>query len=364
MKRRSKQVIALTGVIVLGGGATAFALTGKGAAEEAAASVEVTRGDLVDKALAVGTIEPEVQISVKSKVSGVVRRIFAEEGTFVRAGDPLFEIRPDPTPLELVETRRQLELRGIELQNTRQEMERRQALQQRGLISEQELQSVQRQYDEAVLQQRMARERLQLLEEGRIRGSAGVESVVRSPIDGYVLEKMVQVGDPVVPLSTYQEGTVLMTMADMNRLVFRGTVDEIDVGRLHEGMPVQIKIGALPDAKIEGNVTRIALKARRQDNATTFPVEIALTERGDAVLRAGLSANAEVIIQKRERVLVVPERTVTFEAGKASVEVERTDGTSERRVIETGLSDAIQLEVVSGLQEGERVLERPVKRIG
>jgi HlyD family secretion protein len=362
MKRSRKIWIALAGVLVLGSG-VAYATSEREPGAGPAESVAVTRGDLVDRALAVGTIEPEVQVSVKSKVSGVVRRIFAEEGTYVRAGDPLFEVRPDPTPLELVEARRQLELRGIELQNLRQEIERRQALQQRGLISEQEYQAAQRQYDEAVLQQRMARERLQLLEEGRIRGSGGVESVVRSPIDGYVLEKMVQVGDPVVPLSTYQEGTVLMTMADMGRLVFRGSIDEIDVGRLAPGMAVQVRIGALPDARVEGTLTRISLKARKQDNATSFPVEVALLPAEGVTLRAGLSANAEVVIRRRDGVLVIPERTVTFSSDSAWVEVEGPAGVAERRAVKTGLSDAILVEVVSGLREGERVLERPVKKV-
>lgn len=362
MKQSRKIWLALAGVLVLGSGA-AYAASKRDPAAEPVAGVAVKRGDLVDMALAVGTIEPEVQISVKSKVSGVVRRIFAEEGTYVRAGDPLFEVRPDPTPLELVEARRQLELRGIELRNLRQEIERRQALQQRGLISEQEYQTAQRQYDEAVLQQRMARERLQLLEEGSIRGSAGVESVVRSPIDGYVLEKMVQVGDPVVPLSTYQEGTVLMTMADMGRLVFRGSIDEIDVGRLAPGMPVQIRVGALPDARIEGTLTRISLKATKQDNATSFPLEVALLPAEGVTLRAGLSANAEVVIRRRDGVLVIPERTVTFSGDTAWVEVQTAAGTPERRAVQTGLSDAILVEVVSGLREGDTVLEKPTKQV-
>jgi HlyD family secretion protein len=207
----------------------------------------------------------------------------------------------------------------------------------------------------------MANEKLQLLESGR---SAGVESMVRAPISGSILEKMVEQGDPVVPLTTNQEGTVLMTMADMTRLLFKGTVDEIDVGRLHEGMPVSIKIGALPDAKITGHVSRISLKAKKEESATTFPVEIALDRAADVTLRAGLSANAEVIIRDRKAVLTIPERVVTFEKDStASVMVQKADGTAEKRTIKTGLSDAIQVEVLSGLKEGEVVQEKPVKEV-
>jgi len=364
MKRRTKTILATLGLAALTGAGAYAATSTKKSADGEVKTVDVVRGTLVDKALAVGTIVPEVEISVKSKVSGVVRHIFADEGTFVKAGDPLFEIRPDPTPVELVEARRQVELRGIELQNARQEAERRRQLLSRGLVSEQEAQEAERRHDEAVLQQRMAREKLQLLEQGRIQGSAGVESVVRSPISGFVLEKMVEVGDPVVPLSTYQEGTVLMSMADMGRLIFRGTVDEIDVGRLKEGMEVTIKVGALPDARIVGTVTRISLKAKKEQNATSFPVEIALRETEGALLRAGLSANAEIIIRKSENVLQIPERTVTFSGDTAWVSVQKADGTAEKRVIKTGLSDAIQVEVMSGLKEGEKVVEKPTKKVG
>src|SRR5690606_12361502 len=160
---------------------------------------------------------------VKSKVSGVVQRRFADVGDFVRAGDPLLEIRPDPTPLELVEARRQLELRQIDLENLRRELERQRALKERGLLSDQEFDTTRRNFAEAEVQLQIARERLALLEQGKVTiADTRIESVVKSPIDGFILEKMVEIGDPVVPLSSYQEGTVLMTMADMSDLIFRG----------------------------------------------------------------------------------------------------------------------------------------------
>src|SRR5690606_32502446 len=150
----------------------------------------------------------------------------------------------------------------------------------------------------AALQLRMAREKLQHLAEGGIQGSGGVESAVRAPTSGDVLERTVETSEQVLPRTSYQEGTEMMTMADLGKLVFRGTVDEIDVGRLAEGMPVEIRIGALPGAKVTGRVLRISLKARKEESATTFPVEIALDPVEEVTLRAGLSANADVIIQQ------------------------------------------------------------------
>ena len=365
MKRRTKVILA-TAVLVLSTGAVIAAKSARTGKDDGPASAKVARGDVVEKALAVGTIEPEVAISVKSKVGGVVRQMLVQPGTFVRAGSPLMEIRPNPTPVELVDARRQLQLRQIDLDNARREMERQKALTDRELAPVQALETAKRSADEAELQVRMAREKLQLLESGSIQGSAGaagVESLVRSPIDGFVLEKMVEQGDPVTPLSTYQEGTVLMRMADMGHLIFRGSVDEIDVGKLHEGMPVEIKIGALPDARIQGTVRRISLQAKKEENATTFPVEISLAQTAGVTLRAGLSANAEIIVRRRDHVLTLPERVVTFSGDTATVEVAGRDGARVKRRIQTGLSDAVTVEVQSGLREGEAVLEKPVKKI-
>jgi HlyD family secretion protein len=363
MARKSKFIMGSAVLILLGGGATA-AVRANGGSEEGARSVHVQRGTIVAKALAVGTIQPETQISVKSKVSGVVKRSFVEEGDYVEAGAPLLEIRPDPTPLELVEARRAVQLREIESTNLRRELERAASLRERELVSQQDLDTSESRYREAALQLVTARERLELLETGRVTGSAGgVESVVRAPITGYILEKMVEVGDPVVPLSTYQEGTVLFTMADMGRLVFRGTVDEIDVGRLSEGLPVSITIGALPGTAVPGELSRISLKARVDGSATIFPVEIILASLAEVRLRAGFSANADIIMDERIDVLVVPERVVTFEGDSAWVEVPGPGGTRERRPVRTGLSDAIHVEIISGLAEGDVVLEKPLRTV-
>ncbi len=294
----------------------------------------------------------------------MVRRLQAEEGDFIRAGEPLLEVKPNPTPLELSEARRLLELRQIELDNLLRDLDRQRALSQQGLVSDRELQLTEQRYAEQQVQLQMARERLALLEEGKLQiADDNIETVIRSPIDGFILEKMVDIGDPVVPLSTYQEGTVLMTMAEMSSLVFRGTVDEIDVGRLGQGLPVEIKIGALPDAKVEGVLSRISLKARTEDNSTVFPVEITLTETHGTNLRAGYSANADVIIARRDSVLMIPERLVTFSGDTARVTVLLPDGSTEERIIETGLSDAINLEVIAGLRDDEQLVEPPPREI-
>lgn len=376
MKRSTR--IALGSVALVAITATTVALVTSGNGEDAdqLPTVEVTRGDIVDKALAVGTITPRVEVSVKSQVPGVLKHLYADVGDYVEAGSPLMEIQPNPTPRELVDAQRQIELRQMDVDNLRLIYERQKALREKGVIAESEFELATRNYEQADLQVRMAREQLALLKDGKVATDKGaIETVVRAPVSGFIIDKMTEIGDPIVPLTSYQEGTVLMTMADMNDLIFKGTVDEIDVGRLKEGMPVEIKVGALPDAEVSGVLSKIWLKATKEENSTVFPVEIEITEatRIDpaqpeaapvpVVLRAGYSSNADVIIDKREDVLMIPERVVEFAGDTAHVKVVTAVGKVEDRIVTTGLSDAINIEVIAGVEEGSVIQEKPVKVI-
>jgi len=362
MKTRTKVGTGLVGLVVVAGVAAVSLRGGNG--DEGPATVEVTRGSIVQKALAIGNIEPDIEIGIKSQVAGVVRELFVEDGDYVTAGARLLEVKPNPTPIELAEAKRQVELRQIELENMERDLERKRELRGRDFITQEELELAEREFERSRIQVQMATERVALLETGKVRiADRDIEGVIRSPIDGFVLETRVETGDPVVPLSAFQEGTVLITMAEMNNLIFRGTVDEIDVGKLHEGMPADVKVGALPDAAVRGEVYLISLKARSEDNSTVFPIEVRLTEVGDAVLRAGYSANVDIIIDRRDDVLVIPERLVRTEDDVSRVTVLLPDGETEEREIETGLSDALSIEVVSGLQEGDLVVEPPPREI-
>ncbi len=331
--------------------------------ENALPTIKVQRADLVDKALAIGTIEPENEISIKSKVSGVVERIFIDIGSQVKSGERLIEIRPDPTPLELADAKRQVELQQVEMENLRKERVRQESLIEKDLISIREFEDFERRYQGAELQLNIANEKLALIESGKVTiGDTEIETIIKAPISGFLLSKYVEVGDPVTPLTSYQEGTVLMRIANMDNLIFRGTVDEIDVGRLEVGMEVDVTIGALPDKKVGGVLQMISLKAEKRDNATVFPIEILVNRTEDVTLRAGYSANADIIIEKRDSVLVIPERIITFRNDSAFVKV-ALPGNEEERYIETGLSDAINIQVLAGLAEGDSINEKPIKEI-
>lgn len=356
----------MTVLLVIGAGAFyAYQKSTNGESDQEQPFVLADRGTVVEKALAVGKIEPENEIEVKSKISGVVSKIFAEPGTYVKRGDPLIEVSPDPTPLELAEAKRNLERTEIEMRNLLRELNRLETLLAGNLVSQQEFDQAEQRYNDVVVRTQINSERLELLEHGSVTvGDTVIESIIRSPIDGFILEKMVDIGEPVVPLTSYQAGTALMSLAGMDRLLFKGTVDEIDVGKLEEGMSAEIKIGALQGSIIRGVVTRISLKATQQDNATVFPIEIIITDTAGAVLRAGYSANADIIIERMEDTITLPERVITMREGRAFVEV--SNGTQEGRMekeIELGLSDAITVAVVDGLEEGEKVYERPLRSL-
>jgi len=361
-----KGLIATGVIVIVGGAAAALYSKAKSNGDSAFKTVSVVRGSVTEKALAIGAIQPEREIAVKSKISGIVKTSFREVGDAVRPGDPLFEILPDPTPMELTEARREAEIARNVFDQARKKHERSRALQEEGILAAQDWDQAEKDVQDARIRLELADERLALIEKGRVKTTRmSVESVIRAPIAGTVLELLVHEGDPVVPLTSYQAGTALTNLADMSTLIFKGTVDEIDVGKLREGMPARIKIGAIPEAKVEGKIDKIAPKSKTAEGATLFDIEIRLQPAEDVVLRAGYSANAEIAVREKDDVLLVPERLVTFADGKASVEVPgaKVKDPPVKKDIEFGLSDGMNLEVVAGLDENALVVERPPKKI-
>lgn len=363
-KGRKLVVWLVVAAVVVAGALGVAAMKKKGSAKAGVSTVKVERGNVVEKALAVGSIVPRNEISVKAKISGVVRKMYREPGQHVKAGESLLEIQPDPTPLELADARRRVDMDEIAFKNLEKTIDRTRGLLGKGLVSDREFEEVEKNFDQAKLQLNMSRERLQLIEKGSVNiAGSTIDAVVKSPITGFILEKNVNLGDPVVPLTSYQEGTVLMTLADMDSLIFKGTVDEIDVGKLSIGMPVDIKVGALPNASIPGKLMKISLKAKEENNTRMFPVEIAIVDTKAALLRAGYSANADIIIRQVDSVLTIPERVVYTAGDSVYVELPGEKGARRKAIITTGLSDAVKIEVKSGLTEGQEILEKPEKKI-
>jgi HlyD family secretion protein len=328
--------------------------------------VEVVNGSIVEKAVAVGQIQPRQKFQVKSKISGIVRRALVQVGDTVNAGDPLFEIAPDPTPLEVTEVDRRVESAEASFRRAEGDYNRAQELARTGVMPKSDTEAKRESYELARVALMKAQQDRELTRRGRLT-AGGTESIIRAPAAGTVLTRAVNPGDPIVPLTSYQPGTEMATVADMRDLIFKGTVDEIDVGKLSVGMPARIKVGALPTDVVTGKVSRIAPQAQQKEGATLFDVEIELDPGNKITLRAGYSANADVIIREKKDVLTIPERLVTFEDGgkKATVEVAGADPKAQPKKVEikTGISDGLNVEIVSGLSKGQKVVERPPKEI-
>ncbi len=359
-----KKIFLTVFTLVILGGVLFFAIDGSAKKDDAFKTVPVERGEIVDKALAVGKIDPKLEISVKSKIGGIVKKIYVDIGEKVKVGDPLFDIGPDPTPIEFAEAKRDVEIKQVAFDNASREFDRVKSLREKNLVSPQDFDSKQAQFDQASLVLQLAQEKLSLIDSGKSTvADREVSNIIRSPISGTVLSRLVEEGDPVVPLTSYQAGTDMMTLAKMDDLVFKGNVDEIDVGKLHEGMPAEIEIGAISGQKFGGKLTKISPKAHKEEGSTLFEVEITIDSSGSQFLRAGYSANADIVITKKENILLIPERLIKTKDSASYVEIQDTNKVVSTRDIQTGLSDGIKIEITDGLKEGELVVERPPKEI-
>lgn len=367
MRKLFKTLFLLALLVAVAAGLYAWARSGKGD-DDAFKLVAAEKGSITEKAIAVGQIQPRQKFQVKSKISGIVRRCTVEVGDRVRPGDPLFEIAPDPTPQELTTVDRGLESARASYARANSEYERAKELSRAGFIPTSDLDAKREAFELAQIALTKAGQDRELTRRGRV-SSPGVhmESIIRSPAAGTILTRIVNPGDPVVPLTSFQPGTEMATIADMSDLVFKGTVDEIDVGKLTAGMPARIKVGALPTDVVTGKVSRIAPQAQQKEGATLFDVEIELQGNEKLVLRAGYSANADLIIREKKDVWTLPERVVIFEDGgkKAFVELPGAKPKDEPKKVEVklGISDGLNVELVSGLAPAAKVVERPPKKI-
>ncbi len=334
-----------------------WAFTRSAAAGGETALLRASRGTVVKKAVAAGQVEPERETQVNTQLAGFVRKLHTTLGKKVEAGAPLAEVWPALTEQDLLRAERGL------LQAREGEEAAREFVQGSHVLSYvtrwlQGGANVDRMQRQAERGRKAAEEQLALLREGKVQiDGRVVDFVVRAPVGGHVLQ-LVREGDPVTPASNYGVGTVLAVLGDLDRPVFRGTVDEIDVARLRQGMPARITLGAVPNVVLSGTVQEIGLRARRQDNAAVFDVRVVVSTQEGVMLRAGYSAVAEFELARAENVLVLPERCVSFFGDEARVNVRAQDGTNQVRRVELGLSDGLTVEIRAGLTEGEQIVDR------
>ncbi len=316
---------------------------------------------IIKKAVATGSVVPRQEVEIKPRVSGIVEQIAVEEGQIVKTGDLIARIRLVPDMVSLNNARNRLARAEITMESARKDYERNQALQAGELLSQASFQQFELAYESAQAELDAARDNLDLIEKGVSRGGGSTSNtLVRSTIPGMVLEVPVEVGHSVIETNTFNAGTTIATVADMDDMIFEGRVDESEVGKLEPGMTLLLTIGAIEDRRLEATLEHIAPKGVEEEGAIQFQIRAALRQQSGVFVRANYSANADIVLDRRDDVLAINESLLQFEGDKPFVEVEVAPQQFERRDVEVGLSDGIQIEVVSGLGESDKIKGPPV----
>lgn len=305
--------------------------------------------DIVRKTVAAGAIVPRREVSIKPRVSGIIQRLHVVPGQFVRAGDRVAEIKIVPNVVNVNAAESRLEAAQINLKNREVERSRLLELQRQQLVSEADSTRGQLELDLARQELGAARNNLQLIKEGAIAGSGKVSNLVTSTVEGMVIEVPVKEGGSVIETNNFNEGTTIASIADMQDMIFQGFVDESEVGKLKERMPVSITIGALVGQAFQGTLEYIAPKGTNREGTIEFEVRAALQLLSGTFVRANYSANADIILERRDGVLAINERLLQFESGKPFVEIQNAAHGYDKRPVELGLSDGIAVEISSGL---------------
>lgn len=365
-----RKVLIIVGIVIVAIVVIIFVMKGRKATIEDVRTAEVAIGQVTKAVVATGEIKPLSEAEVKSKIGGVVRRFYVEEGDAVKKGQKLAEIIPTATPEQLVYARERVETAKLTLEQAERKLARAEELAQKNLVTVESIEDAETQLSIAAARYDAALAELKVLEQGAATGrssgrgykgsqTAGAleDMIILSPVAGIVLSRDVDEGSSVIAMSSAYGGTSLMTLANVSKMHFEGYVDESDVAKIHEGMPTKIFVDALPETTFTGSLTKISPQGEKQEGVVNFRVEAEINEE-TSLLRTGMSADVQLVLDERSDVLTVPEGAMIYEGDSTFVEVvdETAEGGKRKLYVEAGLSDGIKTEVVDGLEEGEKVL--------
>ena len=312
--------------------------------------------DISRNTVVTGKIVPRDEISIKPQISGIITEILKEAGEQVKEGDIIAKVKVIPEMGSLSSAQSRLRLAGINLEQARTNLEREQALFEKNLVSAEEYDQVRQAYNQAKEERDAAQESLEVIRDGVSKSNASSSStLIRSTINGLILDVPVKVGNSVILSNTFNDGTTIATVADMRDLIFDGNIDETEVGKLSEGMPVRITVGALEGFVFDAVLEYIAPKAVEEGGAKRFEIKASVSIPEGQTVRSGYSANAEIVLQKAEQVISIPESAVEFKNDSTFVYILGDDGSYSRKAITTGISDGINIEVKEGLTTADKV---------
>lgn len=318
------------------------------------------RMDIRKTTVITGKIEPRNEVNVKPQISGIITEILKEAGETVQEGEVIAKVKVIPDMGSLSAAQSRLRLAEINRKQAQTDYDREKTLFDKGLVAADEYDKIAQALRQAREEVDAAQDNLEVVRDGVSKSNASASStLIRSTITGLILDIPVKVGNSVILANTFNDGTTIATVANMNDLIFRGNIDETEVGRLSTGMTMKITIGALQDLKFDARLEYIAPKATDQNGANQFEIKAAVNLPSNATnIRSGYSANAEIVLAEAKNVLAVQESAIEFDGDDTYVYVIKGEGdkqTYERRKVQTGISDGINIEIRSGVKPNERI---------
>jgi HlyD family secretion protein len=306
-----------------------------------------------------GKIEPRNEVNIKPQISGIISELLKEPGDYVNAGDVIAKVKVIPDMAQLSSAEMRVRLAEINLKQAETDFQREENLYNQKLVSADEFDKTKMSLAQAKHEKIAAQDALEVVRDGVSKSNAKASStLIRSTISGVILDIPVKVGNSVILSNTFNDGTTIATVANMNDLIFRGNIDETEVGQLVSGMNMKITIGALQDLKFDAALEYISPKAIESNGTNQFEIKAAvkLTEGGK--IRSGYSANAEIILAKADKVLTIPESAIEFSGDSTFVYVIKGEGKNKnynRTYVETGLSDGVNIEIKKGITDKDKV---------
>lgn len=315
--------------------------------------------DLEKTTVATGKVEPRDEVLIKPQISGIISEVYKEAGQTIKQGEVIAKVKVIPELGQLNSAESRVRVAEISTAQAETDHERIKKLYNDKLISREDYEKSEVEIKKAREELQTAKDALEIIKEGITKNSASFSStLIRSTIEGLILDVPIKVGNSVIMSNTFNDGTTIATVANMNDLIFKGKIDETEVGRIHEGMPVKLTIGALQNLTFDAELEYISPKGVEENGANQFEIKAAVHAPDSIQIRSGYSANAEIVLQRAQKVLAVPEGIIEFSGDSTFVWV-MTDSIPEqkfeRRQIKTGMSDGIKLEIKEGLTGKEKV---------
>ena len=316
-------------------------------------------GDVSKTTLITGKIEPRNEVNVKPQISGIITDIYKEAGDIVKAGEVIAKVKVIPDMSQLSSAESRVRLAEINAKQAQVDYDRDKVLFDKHLITAESFDKVSQTLHQAQEEVKAANEALEVVRDGVSKSNASASStLIRSTISGVILDIPVKVGNTVILSNTFNDGTTIATLANMKDLIFRGNIDETEVGQLAIGVPMKITIGALQDVKLSASLEYISPKAVENNGANQFEIKAAIDVKGAKDLRSGYSANAEIVLQTAKNVLTIPESAVEFSGDSTFVYLVKGKGeqkTYERHPVTIGISDGVNIEIKKGLSSKDVV---------